>query len=181
MPDTAILTRKLVRRFIAVVALAQLLLLTGWAFPLQSKSSSKPNVQKEDGRHQIDRLEEKWRDAILKSDVAVLETLLADDYIGIMANGTLETKDQTLEDVRAGKRHFTTLDISDRKVRFYGRTALVTCLVQVEGTSPDGSVSGTYRYTRVYAKDARGVWKIVNFEANRIGHPPRPGNTGKAS
>ena len=181
MPDTAVPPRRLLRRFIAIAALAQLLVFTGSAFSLQNKNSGKTKAQKEDSRHQIDRLEEKWRDATLKNDVAVLESLLADDYVAIMSNGTLETKDQTLDTIRSGKLHFTTLEISDRKVRFYGSTALVTSLVQIDGSGPDGSLAGTYRYTRVYAKDSRGVWKIVNFEASRIGHSHHPADAGKAS
>jgi ketosteroid isomerase-like protein len=174
MPDIAVPTQKLVRRFVAAAILAQFLLLTGWAFSLQGKNPVTPKAQKNGGRHQIDFLEEKWRNAILKNDVAALDSLLAEDYVGIMTNGTLQTKDQTLAGIRGGGWRITVLDVSDRKVRFYGRTALVTSLVQVEGANPEGNMTGTYRYTHVYARDNRGVWKIVNFEANRLGHPHHP-------
>jgi ketosteroid isomerase-like protein len=45
---------------------------------------------------------------------------------------------------------------------------VVTSTAQVQGTTADGDVSGSYRYTRVYVRDARGEWKIVSFEASRI-------------
>jgi hypothetical protein len=41
----------------------------------------------------------------------------------------------------------------------------------VEGTTTDGDVSGSFRYTRVYVRDAQEQWKIVSFEASRI-RPP---------
>jgi ketosteroid isomerase-like protein len=41
----------------------------------------------------------------------------------------------------------------------------------VKGTTPQGAVSGAYRYTRVYVRDAQGAWKIVSFEASRITDP----------
>ena len=63
------------------------------------------------------------------------------------------------------------LNISDRKVRFYGRTAVVTSLAEVSATTADGDISGSYRYTRVYARDAAGNWKIVSFEASKIREP----------
>jgi ketosteroid isomerase-like protein len=44
----------------------------------------------------------------------------------------------------------------------------VTSLAEVQGTAADGALSGSYRYTHVYARDAHGVWKIVSFEASRI-------------
>jgi ketosteroid isomerase-like protein len=131
-----------------------------------------PRSQKNESRHQIEQLEDKWRNAVLIGDVTVLESLMADDYIGIKSNGTLETKEETVAGFRSGITHLTKFNISDQKIRFYGRTALVTSLIEAEGTNADGRVSGQYRYTRVYARDAKGVWKIVNFEASRI-RPPR--------
>lgn len=130
-----------------------------------------PRMQKHESRHEIDQLEETWREAILKSNTAAMDGLLADDYLAITASGTLQTKEQALANLRTGRTHFTALDVSDRKVRFYGTTALVTSLAEVKGTAGDGDISGSYRYTRVYVRDARGAWKIVSFEASRIREP----------
>jgi ketosteroid isomerase-like protein len=125
-------------------------------------------AQRHERRHEIDHLEEVWRDAVLKENTAAMSSLLADDYMAITPNGTLQTKDDALASLRAGRVHLTSLTISDRKVRFYGTTALVTSTTEVQGTGPDGDISGSYRYTRVYVQDPQGVWKIVSFEANRI-------------
>jgi ketosteroid isomerase-like protein len=132
------------------------------------KQSPMPRTQKHEVRHEIDQLEETWRTALLKSDTAVMETLLADDYIAITASGTLETKEQTLANLRDGRFHITSIEISDRKVRFYGTTALVTSLADVTGTTQEGDISGSHRYTRVYVRDKRGAWKIVSFEISPI-------------
>jgi ketosteroid isomerase-like protein len=130
-----------------------------------------PRPQKHESRRQIDQLEESWREAVLKSNTTEMDKLLADDYLAITASGTLQTKEQALANLRAGRMHFTTLDISDRKVRFYGTTALVTSLADVQGNTGDGELSGSYRYTRVYVRDPQGAWKIVSFEASRIREP----------
>lgn len=127
-----------------------------------------PKVHKPDNRHQIDQLEETWRVAIIKADVKTMSALLADDYMGITISGTLQTKEQAIADLSSGRHHVTLLDISDRKVRFYGKTALVTSLATVNITGADGEVSGSFRYTRVYVRDVQGNWRIVSFEANRI-------------
>ncbi len=124
--------------------------------------------KKHDSRHEIDQLEEAWRTAMLKSDTAALNALLADDYIAITASGTLHSKEETLANLRSRRVHVTALNVSDRKVRFYGNTALVTSLADVEGATADGDLSGSFRYTRVYVRDAQGNWKIVSFEASRI-------------
>jgi ketosteroid isomerase-like protein len=127
-----------------------------------------PRPQKHESRREIDQLEETWRSAVLKGNTSVMDGLLADDYMAITANGTLQTKEQALDSLRSGRVHFTMLEISDRKVRFYGTTALVTSLADVQGTTNEGEVSGSYRYTRVYVRDATGAWKIVSFEVSKI-------------
>jgi ketosteroid isomerase-like protein len=132
---------------------------------------AKPKPKKHDSRHVIDQLEESWRNAMLKSDTAALSALLADDFLAITSSGTLHTKQETLANLQNRRLRLTALNVSDRKVRFYGNTALVTSLAEVEGANADGDVSGSFRYTRVYVRDAQGNWKIVSFEASRIREP----------
>jgi len=87
---------------------------------------------------------------------------------GHLPDGTLQTKEQTLASLRSGATHLTDIKVSDRRVRFYGTTALVTSRADVTGSSAGGPMSGSYRYTRVYVRDKQGTWKVVSFEASRI-------------
>lgn len=128
-------------------------------------------AQKHEAHHEIDQLEDQWRDAILTSNTRELDSLLADDYMAITPSGTLQTKDEALEGLRTGRMHFTVLILTDQRVRFYGTTAVVTSLATVRGVTADGQISGDYRYTRVYARDPQGKWKIVSFEASRVREP----------
>lgn len=152
---------------------------TGWliavALVLGSNSiaicSGMPLAPKHESRHEIDQLEDAWRDAVLSSDTKAMESLLSDDYISITASGTLQNKDQTLANLKSGRVHIASLLVSDRKVRFYGTTAVVTSLATIQATTPDGQVNGNFRYTRVYVRDTQGKWKIVSFEASRVREP----------
>lgn len=148
-------------------------LLVAYALPTHAGQRRRPmpRAERHEIRHQIDQLEDKWRQAILHRNVDALSALLADDYTAITANGTLQSKQQTLENLRAGAVRFSSMELSDRKVRFYGHTALVTSKAQVTGTTPEGNVSGNYRYTRVYVRDSRGNWRIVSFEVSPIRGP----------
>lgn len=143
-------------------ALALLLLLAAcpatWALPRhESKALHK----------QIEMLEEQWRQAILTNNVAAMNDLLSDDYVGISANGTVENKAQAVAQRRAGTMRITSLDISDIHIRLYGDTAVVTSVADLVGSNGDSDISGKYRYTRVYAL-RRGSWKIVSFETSRV-------------
>jgi ketosteroid isomerase-like protein len=156
---------KPVGRLSAGVAIVAALLLAACAAPLLAHP---PKVQKHERRHEIDHLEDVWRDALMRGDTTVMSSLLADDYMAITPSGTLQTKDETLANLRSGRLHIASLEVTDRKVRFYGSTALVTSTAEVKAANVDGDLSGSYRYTRVYVKDAAGAWKIVSWEANRI-------------
>lgn len=151
-------------------SVAALLMVVAFSASAAQSSPGMPRGERHEVRHEIDQLEDTWRDAIIHRNSSAMDKLLADDYIAITANGTLQSKDQTLAILRAGTLRFASIEFSDRKVRFYGQTALVTSRAEVNGTTPEGDITGSYRYTRVYVKDEHGGWKIVSFEASRIRH-----------
>lgn len=156
--------RAALARFLARFAVATLVCVIG----ANSLYAGQQKPKKRDNRHEIEQLEEAWRNAMLKSDTAAMGGLLSNDYIAITASGTLQTKEEALASLRTRKLHLTTLNITDRKVRFYGHTALVNSLAEVQGTTPDGDLNGAFRYTRVYVLNPQGQWKIVSFEASLI-------------
>ena len=152
-------------RWIGAAVLALSFALNAGARP---QSPGMPRAQRHESRHEIDLLEQAWKDALLRKNVPAMDGLLGDDYIAITPNGTLQSKEQTLASLRSGATQIKSVEFSDRKVRFYGQTALVTSRAEVNGTNGDGNFSGSFRYTRVYVRNAQGKWKIVSFEASRI-------------
>ncbi|MBW4026389.1 MAG: nuclear transport factor 2 family protein [Acidobacteria bacterium] len=116
---------------------------------------------------EVEALEAQWRTAQITNDVKTMDRLLADDYIGISANGTIETKAEILAQHRSGTLQIKQLDFTDTKVRVYGDTAVVTSRAELTGTNGESDVSGEYRYTRVYNRRF-GQWKIVSFEASHV-------------
>jgi ketosteroid isomerase-like protein len=141
------------------------------------------NAKKRVSRQTIEDLEEKWRQAQLSGDVAAMDGLLADDFVGITAFGQVTTKAQQLSRVRDRAVVLTRLDLSDRKVKLIGSTAIVTTRAEVDGTSDGRSIAGAFRYTRVYHRLPNGSWKITSFEATRVpsGDGPRNRPEGDAA
>ena len=138
----------------------------GWNQPLHEK--------KHDAKRQVEALEEQWRQAQLIGDVAAMDKLLSDDYIGITMTGQVNTKTQQLDRMRMHKIALTKLDLGDRQVKLVGSIAIVTSRAEVEGTNEGAPVKGTYRYTRVYQRLPSGAWKITSFEATRVPGPKNP-------
>jgi len=156
------------RRWTVLFLLLALSLGTLGAQNQQNQQNEMRRAQRHESRHEIDQLEETWRTAILTSNTATMAALLADDYMAITASGTLQTREQALANLGSGRVHLVSLELLDRKVRFYGKTALVTSLAEVTGTNAEGDISGSFRYTRVYVHNEMGQWRIVSFEASRI-------------
>jgi ketosteroid isomerase-like protein len=153
------------------ISAAVLVLTFAGSAAARPQSHGMPRAERHESRREIDQLEQTWKDAITRRNASVMDGLLADDYIAITPNGTLQSKEQTLANLRAGAVQIKSVEFSDRKVRFYGQTALVTSRAEVTGSNPDGGFSGSYRYTRVYVRNEQGKWKIVSFEASRIRDP----------
>jgi ketosteroid isomerase-like protein len=138
--------------------------------PVPAHAAAIPLLHREDRLHrEIENLESQWRTALMQNDVVTINRLLADDYLGINPNGTLETKADALAQRRSGTVKISSIDPINMKVRVYGDTAVVTSQVEVAGHDGDRDISGRYHYTRVYSHKS-GEWKVVSFEASRI--PP---------
>jgi ketosteroid isomerase-like protein len=155
------------------VAAAVLCVVFGVHAP-RALAAPKPPQGKHASEKQVEAIEEQWRQAQLTGDTSTIEKLLADDYIGITANGLINTKEQQLERMRNRTLMVTKMNVSDVKVKLYGSIAIVTSRVDLEGTNEGTSVTGVYRYTRVYKRSPNGAWKVTNFEATHITPPGTP-------
>lgn len=165
---TSPISRSIFRRHASATAIG--LAVTAWLVVLgvSRASAAPPRHAAHDFKQQVEQLEEQWRTAQLADDVATMDKLLSDDYIGISLNGQVNTKIQQLDRLRSRRVALTRLDLSEMKVKLIGSIAIVTSRAQVEGSSDGASIKGIYRYTRVYQHMPSGIWKITSFEATRI-------------
>jgi ketosteroid isomerase-like protein len=125
--------------------------------------------------HQIESLEQNWLHALTKADTAVLEKLMADDFLAISANGTLSDKQQYLQRVSSGINAFTSIDVMDIKVRMQPSAAVVVSQVRVVGQLDSHPVNAIFRYTKVYGRAPNGQWRVLNLEATRVSGPDEMG------
>jgi ketosteroid isomerase-like protein len=123
---------------------------------------------KRDYRREILAIEEEWRKAQLAGDFDTMDRLLADDYFGISMSGQPNDKMQQIERMRDRTFVMTRIDLSDVKIKLEGRVAIVTSKAHIEGRNEGASITGTYRYTRIYRRYPDASWKITNFEVTRV-------------
>jgi ketosteroid isomerase-like protein len=134
---------------------------------LSSGNLPHPDHGEKEVHRTIAALEEQWRAATLSNDVAAIDRMLADDYVGIGPDGTIASKADEMAARRDGQRKLTQIDVLERKVRIYGTTAVVTSRAIVTGVYDTMPLTGEFRYTRVYNL-SHGQWRIVSFEASPI-------------
>jgi ketosteroid isomerase-like protein len=147
------------------------LVMAALTLPAQAKG---PHPRHHDTyKHQVEKLEDVWRAAHLSGDVTAIDQLLSEDYVGITMSGQVVTKMQQLDRMRNRTMVLSKYDVTDRKVKVIGTTAVVTSLAEIEGSNDDQPIHGTFRSTRVYTRLPSGVWKVTNFEATRVGPPRR--------
>jgi len=155
--------------------------LMGWPASIAFAGHMQPlQEKKHDAKRQVEALEEQWRQAQLSGDVATMDKLLSDDYIGISITGQVNTKMQQLDRMRTHKFVLNKLQLGEMQVKLIGSIAIVTSRAQVEGTNEGVAVQGTFRYTRVYQRLPSGVWKITSFEATRVPGSRESGNRDAA-
>jgi ketosteroid isomerase-like protein len=151
-----------------------ILLLLLWLPAANATSIPHPHPQPRQIVHIIEKLEGMWQQAELTANTAAMETMLSEDYLGIYGDGTLATKAETIDSFKKGTTKFSQIHTWDRKIRVFGSTAVVVSKAKVTGEHDGESLSGLYRYTRVYHRH-NGVWQIVSFEAS-ASHPPKQGH-----
>jgi ketosteroid isomerase-like protein len=108
----------------------------------------------------IETLEEQLRQAMLNSDVPVLDELIAEDLIFTMHTGLVVDKQYDLDAHRSGIFQFTKVETDDRQIREYGDFAIVAVKTDLAGIHDRQAFSGTYRFTRVWV-NRQDRWQIV--------------------
>lgn len=116
----------------------------------------------------IEDLEEKLRQAMLNSDLAVLDDLIADDLVWTMHTGAVSNKEQDLEAHRSGIFRFTKLDVSDRQIHpFSPDCVIVTLKAEIGGILSNQAFSEVYRFTRVWLQ-RNNRWQIAAGHVSQL-------------
>lgn len=113
--------------------------------------------------------EARIRAAQLEADVAALDDLIADVLLFTGPDGQLGTKAQDLEAQRSGVVRFRGHEPEELHIRRVGADVAVAALrarltVEVSGAL----MRGTYRYTRVWARESGGPWRVVGGHVSQV-------------
>lgn len=137
------------------------------AFSAELLASSAFAQQSAEGQELL-KLEYEWGEAIKQHDTAVLERILADDFIFTDAEGQVWNKAQYIP--QAVRDTLAAFHIDDERVRLYGETGVVTSVVSWTGTYNGKGTSFDVRYTDVFVK-RDGHWQCVAAQDTFVAKP----------
>jgi hypothetical protein len=123
---------------------------------------------------EIVALEAAIRRAQLDADVVALDALIGEQLLFTGPDGELGTKAQDLEAHRTGVVRFRAHEPEELRIRRIGANVALTALrarltVEVAGAS----VQGTFRYTRVWAREDGEPWRVVGGHVSQVAPPHR--------
>jgi hypothetical protein len=110
---------------------------------------------------QIVGMEERLRQAMLKSDVAELDALIAPELIFTSYLGQLVSKEEDLAIHRSGVLDFRSLTPSDRHIQCNEGFSVVSVHMHIVGSYAGAEVDQNFRFTRVWALSSVKSLQIV--------------------
>ncbi len=120
-----------------------------------------------DTEKQVATLAKQYREALVKGDTQSLDSMQADDWIGIDPIGDVADKAQNAKDLKDGTVDIESIDPSEVKVRVYGDAAVVTGRYHVKLKYKGEKIDNHVRVTEFYAKQG-GKWRSVSTQGTRI-------------
>ena len=108
-------------------------------------------------------LENRFNEALVRADIGVIEEIEANDLIFTDATGAVTNKAEEIQNMKSGEVKFASIKMTDTHVQDYGNVGVVTGSLAEKAQYKNADISGTYRFTDVWAK-RKGKWDVAGQE-----------------
>jgi ketosteroid isomerase-like protein len=128
--------------------------------PAASAAPAMSSAEPAEDRGYVWQAESDWAESVATHDASVLERILADDFIGVHADGTHYSKADAIREYRTQPSSYTSNHLNQVEIRFYGHTAIAQ---GDESWKRKDGRSGKYVWTDTWVQ-RDGKWQIVAAE-----------------
>ena len=129
-------------------------------------SGIRPSGSRADDENTVGALDTQYQKAVKKNDVATMERILADDFVPVTGNGRKQTKADLLKESFRGEITYEHQEDTDRTVRVWNDTAVVTALLWAKGAQKGKSFDYKLWFSDVHVRTPWG-WRYVFGQASR--------------
>jgi ketosteroid isomerase-like protein len=118
-----------------------------------------------DDEKAVAALDTEYQAAVKNNDAATMDRILADDFVLITGLGKTYTKADLLEEARSKRVTYERQEDSNRDVRVWGDTAVVTALLWAKGTEDGKLFDYKLWFSDTYVRIPHG-WRYVFGQAS---------------
>jgi hypothetical protein len=115
----------------------------------------------------LKQLEQEWSDAYKVGDADKVDSIVADDWIGISYDGKTLTKKKVLAELKAGKDKADSVDMGPMDVKVIGNVAVVQGSDTEKSTMDGKDTSGKWVWMDVFVK-RDGKWVAVRSQSAMV-------------
>jgi ketosteroid isomerase-like protein len=119
----------------------------------------------EDDLKTLSKLDTDYQKAVERNDIKTMARILANDFVLVMGDGTAYSKADLLKDAASGSTKYEHQVDSDRTVRVWGNTAVVTAKLWAKGLEAGKQVDYYQWFSDTYVR-RQGGWSYVFGQAS---------------
>lgn len=113
-------------------------------------------------------MENRWLNALQSHDTGIVQTLVADDYIGVTATGKFVNKAGLLAEIKKDKNNYSSGTNTRMEVRVHGDSAVVVGTTKQVGKDESGKpFIYSYRWTDTWTQRG-GQWLCVASQSTQV-------------
>lgn len=135
-------------------------------------NSGNPSNPATDDRGTVAALDEQYQSAVKRNDVTTMDRILADDFVLVTGSGKIYSKADLLKESGSGEYVYEHQEDTDRNVRLWGDTAVVTAKLWEKGTNGGRTFDYTVWFSDVYLRTSQG-WRYI-FGQSSLPLPKTP-------
>jgi ketosteroid isomerase-like protein len=113
----------------------------------------------------VAHLDAQFQASVKANDVDAMDKILADDFILVTGSGKIFNKQQSLDEARSRSTIYEHQEDTDRIVRVWGDTAVVTAKLWIKGVRDGKPIDYTLWFSDTYVRTPGG-WKYVFGQAS---------------
>ena len=118
-----------------------------------------------DDQKAVSTLDAQYQTAVKLNDAVTMDRILADDFILVEGDGSIQTKADLLKEARSGRIVYEHQDETEQKVRMWGDTAVVTAKLWGKGTDGGKPFEWKLWFSDTYIRTSQG-WRYAFGQAS---------------